>query len=86
MKDLPGGGPQGTLLGLLLFLVYINICIKYAMKAEKHSEHKNGFKPKLKVNTRQKVDKYMKPIARTERLRNSPICLLTSLLNKHHKK
>ena len=24
IKDLPGGGPQGTLLGLLLFLVYIN--------------------------------------------------------------
>ena len=24
LKDLPGGGPQGTLLGLLLFLVYIN--------------------------------------------------------------
>ena len=24
IKDLPGGGPQGTLLGLLLFLVLIN--------------------------------------------------------------
>ena len=24
VKDLPGGGPQGTLLGLLLFLVLIN--------------------------------------------------------------
>ena len=63
-----------------------NICIKFAMVAEKHSKHKNWFKPKLKLNTRQKVDKYMKPIARTERLRNSPICFLTSLLNKHYKK
>ena len=25
-KDLPGGGPQGTLLGLLLFLILINCC------------------------------------------------------------
>ena len=25
-KDLPGGGPQGTLLGLLLFLILINFC------------------------------------------------------------
>jgi hypothetical protein len=25
-KDLPGGGPQGTLLGLLLFLNLINCC------------------------------------------------------------
>ena len=24
LKELPGGGPQGTLLGLLLFLVLIN--------------------------------------------------------------
>ena len=24
MKSLPGGGPQGTLLGLLLFIVLIN--------------------------------------------------------------
>ena len=26
VKPLPGGGPQGTLLGLLLFLVLINYC------------------------------------------------------------
>ena len=25
-KELPGGGPQGTLLGLLLFLILINLC------------------------------------------------------------
>ena len=25
-KQLPGGGPQGTLLGLLLFLILINFC------------------------------------------------------------
>ena len=25
-KSLPGGGPQGTLLGLLLFLILINLC------------------------------------------------------------
>ena len=25
-KNLPGGGPQGTLLGLLLFLVLVNLC------------------------------------------------------------
>ena len=27
-KPLPGGGPQGTLLGLLLFLILINFCGK----------------------------------------------------------
>ena len=26
MKSLPGGGPQGTLFGLLLFLILINDC------------------------------------------------------------
>ena len=25
-KHLPGGGPQGTLLGMLLFLILINLC------------------------------------------------------------
>ena len=28
-KQLPGGGPQGTLLGLLLFLVLINSCCNF---------------------------------------------------------
>ena len=63
-----------------------NICLKFAIKAEKHSKHRNWFKQKQIVNTRQKVEKYFKPMARTERLKNSPICFLTSLLNKHHLK
>ena len=28
-KQMPGGGPQGTLLGLLLFLVLINLCCQF---------------------------------------------------------
>ena len=62
------------------------ICLKFAKKAEQHNKHRNWFKPKLRVNTRQNIEKYWKPLARTERLRNSPICFLTNLLNKHYQK
>ena len=36
------------------------ICLKFAIKAEKHSKHQNWFKPKLRVNTRQKIEKYVR--------------------------
>jgi hypothetical protein len=38
VKDLPGGGPQGTLLGLLLFLVLINDC-GFATQENRIGEH-----------------------------------------------
>ena len=62
------------------------ICLRFAIKAEKHSKHKSWFKQRQRVNTRQKIEKYARPVARTDRLRNSPICFLTSLLNRHYLK
>ena len=46
-KSLPGGGPQGTLLGLLLFLVLINFCgfDNDCNIGEKITNPKNKFKP-----------------------------------------
>ena len=58
------------------------LCIKFVKKAEKHEKHKMWFKPKSKVNTRQSDDKYWKTIARTTRLKQSPIAHLTNLLNE----
>ena len=61
-----------------------NICLKFAQRAEKDDKHCNWFKPKNNIYTRQKDDKYWETIARTGRLKNSPIPHLTSLLNKHY--
>ena len=46
-KPLPGGGPQGTLLGLLLFLVLINLCGQqnYESIGMKLTEPKRKFEP-----------------------------------------
>ena len=62
------------------------LCSKFAKKAENNTKHKNWFKPKPKICTRQSDVKYCKVIARTHRFKNSPICHLTSVLNNDKKK
>ena len=62
------------------------ICLKFARKAESNEKHKRWFKIKPKMNTRQGPDKYWNPVARTERLKNSPICYITRLLNAHYQR
>ena len=63
-----------------------HICTNFARKAEKNTKHRNWFKLKPNRNTRKEPDKYWNPIARTNRLTNSPICYLTRLLNNYHVK
>ena len=60
----------------------VKLCTKFAKKAERNEKHKMWFKPKPKVNTRQTDDKYWKTLARTNRLKTSPISYLTNLLNE----
>ena len=60
------------------------ICLKFARKAENNKKHSKWFKRKPNMITRQKPEKYWNPVARTSRLRNSPICYLTRLLNTHY--
>ena len=62
------------------------ICLKFARKAESNKKHKRWFKIKPKMSTRQGADKYWNPVARTERLKNSPICYITRLLNTHYQR
>ena len=57
------------------------LCTKFAKKAERDEKHKQWFKPKPKVKTRQTDLKYWPPVARTGRLLKSPISYLTRLLN-----
>ena len=59
----------------------IKLCTKFAKKAERNEKHMSWFKPKPKMPTRQHDDKYWKTIARTTRLKQSPISFLTNLLN-----
>ena len=49
-KQLPGGGPQGTLLGLLLFLVLINLC-GFDEQVYKIGENITQAKPKFSQPT-----------------------------------
>ena len=62
------------------------LCTKFAKKSDKHEKHKNWFKPKPNIYTRQKQDKYCKIVARTGRLKKSPISYMTDLLNNEVKK
>ena len=59
---------------------------KFAKKAEKHKKHKQWFKLRPKTTTRQNNFKYWSVIARTDRLKRSPIPYQTNLLNKHRSK
>ena len=58
------------------------LCIKFAKKAERNQKFKMWFKPKPELPTRQDNDKYWKTLARTTRLKKSPISHLTNLLNE----
>ena len=62
------------------------LCLKFGKKAEKNVKHKNWFKHKPKTYTRQDDAKYWTAIARTNRLKKSPICHLTGMLNQHYQK
>ena len=62
------------------------LCLKFGIKAEKNDKHKNWFKLKPKLFTRQDGSKYRDVIARTNRLKKSPICHLTGILNQHYQK
>ena len=62
------------------------LCLKFALKAEKHPKFREWFKKNEKnVNTRQKMPKYCEVKARLERFKNSPIAYLTNKLNEHYK-
>ena len=62
------------------------LCLKFGKKAEKNEKHRNWFKLKNKIYTRQDDSKYWDAIARTNRLKKSPICHLTGMLNQHYQK
>ena len=64
----------------------MKICLKFARKAEANIKHSKWFKIKPKMVTRQKPEKFWNPVTRTSRLRNSPICYLTRLLNSFYQK
>ena len=60
------------------------LCLKFAKKAEKNIKHMNWFKKRPKTSTRLNNPKYWSVIARTDRLKNSPIPYITDLLNQHY--
>ena len=62
------------------------LCLKFGKKAERNAKHMNWFKLKPNVPTRQEDTKYWSTIARTGRLKKSPIPHLTDLLNRHYQK
>ena len=62
------------------------LCLKFAKKAEKDPKHKKWFSSRPKTSTRQKNLKYWDVVARTERLKRSPIAYLTQILNQYHSK
>ena len=57
-----------------------NICKKFAIKSAKHKKHQKWFQTKPRFKTRNNL-KYSIPHTRTERLKQSAIPYLTSLLN-----
>ena len=62
------------------------LCLKFEKKAEKNDKFKKWFKPKPSTSTRQEDTKYWKTLARTGRLKKSPIPHITDLLNAHYQK
>ena len=62
------------------------LCLKFGKKAEKNGKFKKWFKPKPSTSTRQEDTKYWKTLARTGRLKKSPIPHITDLLNAHYQK
>ena len=63
------------------------LCLKFALKCEKHSKFKKWFKPTEKnTNTKLKPSKYIKAFTMTKRFEKSPLPYLTDLLNLHYSK
>ena len=61
------------------------LCLRFALKAEKHEKFKHWFKPTVKTRcTRLKQPKYVPVVANHARMENSPLCYLTKLLNDHY--
>ena len=64
-----------------------NLCLKFALKAEKHEKFKYWFKKKEKmVNTRLAADKYCNVEAQHTRFADSPLSFLTRMLNTYYQK
>ena len=60
----------------------VGLCLRFALKAEKHPKFHDWFKLSIKTrNTRLKVTKYVPGFAHHIRFQKSPFCYLTSLLN-----
>ena len=62
-----------------------NLCLKFAKRATEHPKIRYWFKLKPKLPTRQQPNKYLQPLARTDRLLKGPISYLTRLLNNRSK-
>ena len=60
------------------------LCLKFALKAEKHPKFKHWFQQKFTHNTRQQQDKFLTVTGRTNRLIKSPISHLINLLKEHY--
>ena len=62
------------------------LCLKFALKAEKHEKFRNWFKPSIKtVDTRSLKKKYCEVKANHTRFYKSPINFITRILNMHYK-
>ena len=62
-----------------------NLCLKFALKAEKHEKFQYWFKKNVKnVNTRHSTMKYCTVKANHTRFEKSPISYLTRLLNTYY--
>ena len=63
------------------------LCLKFALRAEKHEKFQFWFKRKEKiVNTRQPSSKYCSVEAQHTRFADSPLSFLTRILNTHYQK
>ena len=63
----------------------IKLCLKFALKAEKHLKFNKWFKPTQKMyNTRHEHNKYQNVRANHTRFLKSPLSFLTRLLNNHY--
>ena len=63
------------------------LCLKFAIKAEKHPKFSKWFKPnKRKTTTRQLQPKYCEVFVKKNRFKKSSICYMTKILNNLHKK
>ena len=63
----------------------VDLCLNFALKAEKHKKFKHWFKPNLRNDrTRHKPPKYMPVASNHHRFERSPLSYLIKLLNEHY--